>query len=255
MQFVRQLGGGLVYGILSLILVVGVLSLALAETHTSSNPSQATSSIPLVPSSTPTQPIPTAVGTQSAGGSPAIHAPPVCSPPIGWIRIIIEPGHTLLGLALAYRTTTAALAGANCLSTSSVMVGSGLYVPPLPTHTFSPCHPFPGWVAGYLVQPGDTLFHIALLYGTTVESLKFANCRVGNEIFPGERLWVPNVPVRTPGLTVIPDFGTPTEQPTLPLTLTPLPFTETAQPTMTDLPASDTATPTSTPVTATPTPY
>jgi hypothetical protein len=103
-------------------------------------------------------------------------------------------------------------------------------VPPSATVTALPCGPFQGWIT-YTIQPGDTLFHIALLYSTTVAQLQRANC-LGNSqyIRAGSRLWVPNVATITPGVTVIPDFPTPSETPTLPLTATDLPFTGTPLP-------------------------
>jgi hypothetical protein len=96
------------------------------------------------------------------------------------------------------------------------------------------CGPYYGWIKSYRVQPGDTLYHISTLYQTTVTALQTANCLPGTFIYPGELLWVPNVPTITPGATIIPTFATPTTE--LP-TLTPIPyFTETAAPTVTDTP-------------------
>jgi hypothetical protein len=103
--------------------------------------------------------------------------------------------------------------------------------------TVVPCGPYYGWLKSYTVQQGDTLFHIATLYRTTVNALLIANCRQSTLIVPGERLWVPNVPTITPGITFVPTFASPTPFPTLPLTLTPIPyFTETAVPTPTNTP-------------------
>jgi LysM repeat protein len=92
-------------------------------------------------------------------------------------------------------------------------------------------------VKAYVVQPGDSMFHIAALYRTTVSTLQRANCKTSYLIFAGERLWVPNVPAATPGVTIIPPFfDTPTEEPTIALTDTPLYFTATAAPTETATP-------------------
>jgi LysM repeat protein len=76
------------------------------------------------------------------------------------------------------------------------------------------CGPFAGWIRGYTVQAGDTLFGIATRYHTTVPQLQRANCRISTAIFSGETLWVPNVPMVTPGITTIPTFDTPTDWPT-----------------------------------------
>jgi LysM repeat protein len=163
-------------------------------------------------------------------------------PPSGWMYITVQSGDSLAGIAARYRLTVEQLMQANCLSVQSVPPGYGIYVPPLPASTAIPCGPITGWIKSYVVQPGDTLFHIASLYRTTVKDLQRANCK-GNStvIFTGDRLWVPNVPTITPGVTLIPTFTTPTEYPTLPLTLTPLPFTATL-PTSTS-PPEQTATP------------
>jgi LysM repeat protein len=243
MRLVRQLGTGLIYGLVSVLLVVGVLSLALAESYKSPHPTQtpASPAQPLLsPSAQPGFTLPSTGGTLPVPGTPAATN---CLPPAGWILIEVQPGDTLLSLAYQYGVTATQLQNANCLVSSSRLIAeSGIFVPRAPTQTVTSCHPFPGWIHAYIVQPGDTLYHIALLYGTTVDRLKFANCRTGNEIFPGERLWVPNVPIATPGMTIIPDFSTPSDQPTLPLTITALPFTETSLATSTSFPPSATAT-------------
>ena len=75
----------------------------------------------------------------------------------------------------------------------------------------------------YIVQAGDNLYRIALSYGITYPQLQRANCMGGSTtIYAGQRLWVPNVPTRTPvpGITVIPDFPTETSTPTQTATAT-----------------------------------
>jgi LysM repeat protein len=246
MRLVRQLGTGLIYGLVSVLLVVGVLSLALAESYKSPHPTQtlASPAQPLLsPSTQPGSTLPSTGTTLPVLGAPAATH---CLPPAGWILIEVQAGDTLLSLAYHYGVTPTQLQNANCLVSSSLIAESGIFVPMAPLHTPTSCRPFPGWIHAYIVQPGDTLFHIAILYGTTVGGLKFANCRTGNEIFSGELLWVPNVPIATPGMTIIPDFSTPSDLPTLPLTITPLPFTETSLATFTSLPPSSTVTATMT---------
>lgn len=238
---------GLMYGVVSVVLLVGGLSLALGESYTVSHPT-ATFNLPPLPQTLtftpagPTQPPP---ATLSPTQTPP---PPVnCVPPAGWIPIVVQAGDTLSSLAARYGTTPGLLAQANCLLTSNLASGYTLYAPPVANSPASNCAPYPGWVYAYIVQPGDTFYHIALSYGTTVEAVKFANCRVSNEIFPGERLWVPNVPTITPGVTIIPTFPTDTAVPTEPLTLTPLPFTATVIPTNTYPPPTLTPFSTTTP--------
>jgi LysM repeat protein len=255
MQAVRQLGGGLFYGLISTLLVVGGLSLAFAETMV---PAQLTptSVLPAIPQTlTPTRSGPTQVPTSTPLPTETPLPPTNCPPPNGWVRISVAPGDTLENLAARYNTTAAQIAQANCLLTSSLVVGYGIYVPYIPpTVTFIPCGPFPGWVLGYTVQPFDTLYHIATLYGTSVFDMQRANCiPVASRIFAGQQLWVPNVPTITPGITIIPEFSTPTDVPTEPLTLTPLPYTATIEPTEAEIPNTQTSVPPTATITAFPT--
>jgi hypothetical protein len=116
--------------------------------------------------------------------------------------------------------------------------------------TVIPCGPPAGWVRAHIVQPGDNLYRIALSYGVTYPQLQRANCMGSSTtIYAGQRLWVPNIPTRTPqpGVTNVPSFPTDTPTPT-PTTLQPA-----DTPTPTDLPTATptqisepTATPTST---------
>lgn len=255
MQSLRQLGIGIIIAIFSIILVVGGIMLALAETA--------------LPFSTPTQPPPTLpleFPTPTATASPSLSETPTetttptstlleatptqCNPPAGWIRILTGAGDTIYSVAQRYKTSAESLTEANCLQTAELPAGLALYVPPVPTVTVVPCDPPAGWVRTYTVQRGDTLFRIALSYGTTVSQLQRANCMGSSTIiYAGQRLWVPNVPTRTPipGTTTIPDFPTSTE------TATPSPTTPAPTLTPSDIPTStSTDTPTFTP-TATPT--
>ncbi len=79
------------------------------------------------------------------------------------------------------------------------------------TYTPSPtaCAPRTGWVI-YFVQRGDTLFRIAFNTGTNVAELKLANCLIGDQIFPGQSLYVPRLPP-----TVTPNTITPEPPPDL----------------------------------------
>jgi LysM repeat protein len=248
MQAARQVGSGLLYAFISIVLVVGGLSLALAENKTAS----AVTATPGLTSQPQTvTPISSTQGGPTQTLIPTILPSPTnisiptqtsalltnCQPPTGWILITVQSGESLSSLAAHYRITSEQLAEANCLSVQSLPPGYGIYVPPLPANTSIPCGPLPGWIRSYTVQPGDTLFHIATLYRTTVPELQRANCKSSSTIiFAGDRLWVPNVPTITPGLTYIPTFNTSTAVPTEPLTLTPLPFTATIFPTNTSQP-------------------
>ena len=240
MKPLRQLSVGIIIGVVSAVLVIGGIFLSLAETFsTLATPTQIpptlqlnfptiTPSIASAQSETPTS---TPTSTQTAvlvSSSPTVCAPP----PAGWIQISITAGDTVYSIAQRYRTTTEILSAANCLSSLELPAGYVLLVPPVPaTVTVIPCGPPIGWVRAYIVQPGDNLFRISISYGTTVPQLQRANCMGASiTIFAGQRLWVPNVPTRTPGVTIVPDFPTATN--------TSQPIATTEIPTSTDMPTA-----------------
>jgi LysM repeat protein len=213
MQNLRQLGGGVIIALVSVILVIGGISLALSE----SLPSQATPTpipptisldfptatftiSPLIVSETPslTQ-IASPSATDTLIPTNTLFVQASCTPPSGWVRIITSAGDTVYGLAQRYKTSAENLGSANCLSSFDIPAGLTLYVPPVPTVTVIPCGPPLGYVKRYVVQPGDNLFRIALSYGITYTQLQRANCMGSSTtIYVGQILWVPNIPTRTP---------------------------------------------------------
>lgn len=258
MRALRQLGEGFALGLLSVIIVVGGMSLALAEGYVPQPPPTPTataSALPSAPSgieeSAPTEapsttsPIPSPSATFTATPIP----PTNCPPPAGWVLVITYPGDTLDILAFRYHTTAGALMAANCLVSPNLLPGYGIYVPPVPTITPIPCGAPFGWVQ-YTVQPGDNLYRISQLFRVTVSELQQANCLgYSTTIYTGQRLWVPNVATSTPPATPINiEFDTVTPVPTD--TLQP---TSTPEPTIipTQVPPSETLPP---PPTATPPP-
>lgn len=258
MQALRQFGMAVLISVVSLGLVVGGLSLAFSESYTPAFPT-ATESLPtariLLTATSTTNASPTSTTQPTATNTPE-HAP-ACNPPVSWVGVTVLPGDTLAIMAARYKTTTRELGQANCLLTEMLVAGSTLFVPPVPTNTPIPCGPPFGWVR-YIVQQGDTLYRIATSFGITTSQLQQANCMgYSTTIIAGKPLWVPNLPTRTPGVTVIPDFSTPTPFPTDPLTETPLPFTSTPEPSNTpepSLPAPTTEPPPTATITAFPNP-
>jgi len=227
MQSIRQLGGGVIIAIISVILVLGGIVLSLAENlPAQATPTQIPPTLPLsfpTPTATQTPALLTATPTDTASPSPTASQTlltPVsiaCTPPPGWRRIFTGTDDTVYSLAQRYKTSAENLGAANCLTSFDLAVGSTLYVPPVPTVTVVPCVRPGGWVRTHIVQPGDNLYRIALSYGITYQRLQSGNCMGGSTtIYTGQRLWVPNIPTRTPipGVTSIPDFPTETSSPT-----------------------------------------
>lgn len=259
MQALRQLGVGVLIAIGSVILVLGGIFLSLAESLPApATPTQVPPTLPLsfpTPTATSTLFAETATPSETVTSSPTVTQETatslVCNPPpTNWVRVTTSALDTIYSLAQRYRTTAEDLSAANCLASFDLPAGFVLYVPPVPTVTVIPCGPPASWVRGHVVQRGDTLFRIALSYGITYPQLQRANCMGGSTtIYAGQRLWVPNIPTRTPvpGVTVIPDFPTETTEPTV----TGAPPSHTP----TDPPPPTTAVPTSAPAdTSTPVP-
>ncbi len=222
MNSMRQLGTALFYALVSVVLVVGGLSLALAEGK--GNVSSPTA-----------EPSPTlfASGTPEALANSTEPVPVSSTPQIVYVTATEAFTATQRFPSIAAPTATQYV---YVYPTATTRV-----VYPTPVH----CGPYYGWIKAYTVQQGDTLFHISTLYHTTVTALQVANCLPGTFIYPGQLLWVPNVPTITPGVTVIPTFPTATDL--LPTETSTPPFTETP----TTIP-SDTPTVTNTPVTPNP---
>jgi len=208
MQAVRQMGSGILYGLVSVMLVVGGLSLALAESYTTPSPTP-TASLPLVAQIlTSTQAGPTALPPSTLTPTATPPPPTNCRPPAGWILISVQPYDTLESLAMRFGVAPGQLAQANCLLTDNLEPGYNIYIPAPAIQAPISCGvPF-GWVRAYVVRPGDTLYRIATLYGTTVFDLQGANCLSNPFITTGSLLWVPNIPVTTPR-AVRPYYGTP----------------------------------------------
>ena len=230
MQTFRQVGTGLLLAFASLLLVIGGLSLALAEpgSQLAAPTATDTSQFPTLPSLwTATETSPEPALSASSTDTPAF--------PSTEAQLDVYPVQTLY-FPPYY----------------------GYVVPTLTPANYYSCQQFRGWFRFYIVQPGDTLFGIAALYRTSVFDLERANCLTSFAIYPGEPLRVPNVQFIPPGITIIPTFSSATDIPTEPQSTTPLPITATSMPTTTLSSVTNTALPvtdTAVPVTATAPPY
>ncbi|HSO10859.1 MAG TPA: LysM peptidoglycan-binding domain-containing protein [Anaerolineales bacterium] len=261
MKALHQMGSGFIIGTISLLLVIGGISLSLAET--SAQPLQPTPSpIPTsfavefaspLPSPTLPPAIPTYVPTLMPSATIAqAQATSVCIVPSNWIPITVSANDTLYSIAERYNTTVEELNQKNCLNLRNPAPGMLLYVPAVPTKAVVPCGPPAGWVKRHVIQPGENLFRIALSYGITYPQLQAGNCMgKSTTIFVGQVLWVPNVPTLTPTITITsttdfstpthtatntPDFSTPTS--TFIVTLSPVPTaTKTATQTLIPFPS------------------
>lgn len=124
----------------------------------------------------------------------------------------------------------------------------------VPTSTPAPsgyqCGPPTGWVL-YTVRPGENLFRITLRYDVSLYQMRQANCLTGNQIYAGQRIYVPYYlepsPVETP-------VATPTSPSPEPPTSTPVPPATQPPPTATPEPSPTLPPPTATPAPPTATP-
>jgi LysM repeat protein len=252
----RAAGNALVVALISVTLTIGALSISLVEfvpqlTPTATNifipsplPVTVTATLPVVdtPAFNAETPTPSVTFTSTITAT----YPSSCNIPSGWSAILVQSGETLESIAIRYRVDVLQLRSGNCLLTNSLIPGTILYVPPVPTNTVAACaQGAVGWVRAYTVKPGDTLYSIATNYYSTAGLLKHVNCRASDIIYTGELLWVPSVATRTPYPTPLPGV-TVTPYPTEPLTETALPFTTTPIPSATPIPSTPTPIPTNT---------
>jgi len=252
MKALRQMGSGFIIGAISLLLVIGGISLSLAESSAPEIP-PTPSPIPTTfvvefasPLPSPTLPPALPTDTQISLPSPTTFLQPTaCTIPAGWIPVTVGANDTLYSIAERYKTTADNLDSSNCLNNTLPPAGFVIFVPPVPTVTVIPCGPPGGWIKAHTVKAGENLYRISLLYRTTVARLQSANCMGSSTIIHvGQLLWVPNVPTSTPGITLVPtntqNFSTPTN------TATKTPDFSTPTNTSTN-PPPPTSTPTSTP--------
>ncbi len=243
--------------VLGSVLLVQVDPMLVAQRSTRVIQLPTTTLYPTLPPSTP--------GTPQTPPPPptATFTPTPCSWPADWLPYTVEVGDTLASLASAARSSVYLLMRGNCLDSSDIQPGNVIYLPPLalatPTRVPPRCGP-PTWWILVKVQPGDTLYSLALRYGTTVEAIRWANCLKDYNIFAGQQIFLPPTVVITPTFTRTPTpTFTPTRTATPTPTLTPTPTvtgtpTETPTPTPTETPTpTPTVTPTEETITPTPT--
>jgi LysM repeat protein len=253
---VRALGNALAIALISIILMLGALSISLVEFVPESTPT-ATNMVP--PSPLPVtvtsslQPTTTPLLLESPVATIAFTPTIVptsfnsCAIPLGWGQVVVQSFDTLDSVSVRYHTSKEQLRVGNCLLSDSLVSGTILYIPFVPTNTAITLicsQGLSGWVKNYIVRSGDTFYSIATNYLTNTTAIKNVNCRTNDTIYAGEVLWVPIGSTRTPyptlaGYTVIP-------YPTDLQTETALPFTGTPAPTSTPVAPTSTPAPTDT---------
>lgn len=151
-------------------------------------------------------PLPTAVITTA----PPTAVPPTTAPPpqTGIVEYIVRGGDSLSAIALRFNTTVRAISQLNgIVNPNLIFAGQRLRIPqgtgtaPLPTSVVLPTlpggvqpttPPTAAPVRTYRVQPGDTLYYIALRFGVPLSRIIQVNGLLNpNRIFVGQLLVIP----------------------------------------------------------------
>ncbi|MBI5669802.1 MAG: LysM peptidoglycan-binding domain-containing protein [Chloroflexi bacterium] len=134
----------------------------------------------------------TATPTPTSAVVIIVTATPVAPDTGGNLVYVVRPGDTLFRIAVRFNTTVATLARANGITNPNIIrIGQRLNIPTggviVPTPTPPPAGP-----VSYVVQPGDTLFRIAVRFRVPVSRLIQANGIADpNLIFVGQTLVIP----------------------------------------------------------------
>jgi LysM repeat protein len=259
MRNTRQIIWGIVLILVSSVLLFGILSLSQAEgfIHLPTATQQPSSTLPGQPSASqgvtptpvvyicpttvpqtcpsyvPPTPPPTPPPTQPPTLPPTL--PPTGTPPV-------TPTMTVPVLPTITATRTATVNGA---LTPSGTPSPTLYLSSVPTRTSLSCGAPRSWVI-YIVQKGDTLYHLGQIYGIPYTTIQRANCLVNFNIYIGQRLYVPPWAPIMPSPTFFYDTCMPTSISTFYLPFeTPVTETPTTDPGFpTDIPTSTDTIPT-----------
>lgn len=161
---------------------------------------------------------------------------------------VIQPGDTLIRIALRFNTTVTAIMEENGIVNRSLIYwGQEIRIPqPTQPTEAEPTEALPQSITEHIVQPSEQLNRIAIMYKTTIRELMRLNPQITNPniLYAGQRLIVPAVTEEVPQPTTAPPTLVPTEIP--PATTTTIILPPTAQPATaipTALPVIITATP------------
>ncbi len=138
----------------------------------------------------------------------------------------VQAGDTLFSISQRYGTTVEAIVTANGLTSDLVQIGQALTIPegdytyPAPTDNGNYAAPAPAPFAPsgpggvYVVTPSDTLFSIAMRYGTSVEAIASANnIPYPYIIYEGQPLIIPGYDGVPPTSGYAPNPGYPQQPP------------------------------------------
>jgi len=139
----------------------------------------------------------------------------VATPAAAGDDLIVQRGDTLWGIALEHGTTVDALVALNAISDPSLIrIGQRivLHPPSVPSSPppAAPAPPAPPAPIIHVVQPGETLWGIAVQYGTTVAALVEAN-QISNPslIRIGQTLAIPQLAPLQPAAAPAPSAPAP----------------------------------------------
>ncbi len=140
------------------------------------------------------------------------------TPPATTTTYIVRVGDTLFSIATRYHTTAATLAQLNgIVNPALIYVGQTLVVPALPggsalpSPTATPASASaPAGDTVYIVQPGETLYRIALRFNTTVWTLAAYNkLETPTMIYWGQRLLIPSGSQHSETVPALPSLPDP----------------------------------------------
>jgi len=126
---------------------------------------------------------------------------------------VVQPGDNLFRIALKFNTTVQAIQTANGLRNYIITIGQTLIIPSGTTVIPSTAAPAatstsPGT---YVVQLNDTVYRLALKFGTTVNAIASANRLTNFRIFVGQTLIIPDASgnITSPAATAVPATPAP----------------------------------------------
>lgn len=117
---------------------------------------------------------------------------------------VVRAGDTLSSLSRKFGVSVGAIAEANDIPPNGFLyTGWQIKIPGLaaaepqpasvaPVKSQLPASQAPGVTTNYIVQPGDTLFGIAIRYDVTIQAISIANNLTTQFVYSGQRLSIPN---------------------------------------------------------------